>query len=101
MEFLAQWRQLCWDCRWLYLFVRSNTLLQFLIKKNISNIHSTVCLSQVQQVIKYERYLYCVSRMMDALEIFIVGRFWLGAKFQLRISCYYLIPLLVNYTTSA
>jgi len=39
--------------------------------------------------------------MMDALEIFIVGRFWLGAKFQLRISSYYLIPLLVNYTTSA
>jgi len=39
--------------------------------------------------------------MMDALEIFIVGRFLLGAKFRLRISCYYLIPLVVNYATSA
>ena len=38
--------------------------------------------------------------MLDALEIFIVGRFWLGTKFQLTISCYHLIPLLVNYTTS-
>ena len=39
--------------------------------------------------------------MMNALEIFIVGRFRLGAKFQLRIFCYYLIPMIVKYTTKA
>jgi hypothetical protein len=39
--------------------------------------------------------------MMDALEIFIVGRFRLGAKFQLRISRYDLVPIIMNYTTNA
>jgi len=67
----------------------------------IIGINSTVCLSQVQKVIKYEHYIYCVSRMMNVLEIFIVGRFWLGTKFQLPISCFYLIPLLMNYITSS